>query len=61
MGGGGACASPAKAWVPPIQNFEKICPHLNLQDTQMFMYWHAPLEKVVHPLVPPENWTLHVQ
>ena len=25
---------------------------------KMFKYWHAPLEKVVHPLVPPENWTL---
>ena len=23
----------------------------------MFKYWHVSLYKVVHPLVPPENWT----
>ena len=39
----------------PIQNSEKIGPHLRLQDTKCSSI-DMPLEKVVHPLVPP--WKL---
>ena len=41
---------------PPIQNFEKIGPHWRLQDTKcssVDMPPPPPLEKLVHPLVPP--------
>ena len=41
----------------PIQNFEKIVPHLRLQDTKCSNIEICPLEKVVHPLVPP--WKLN--
>ena len=38
--------------VAPIQNFEKIGPHSGLQDIKVKVLT-CPLEKVVHPLVPP--------
>ena len=44
--------------VPLIQNFEKIGPHSGLQDIKVKVLTCPPLEKLVHPLVPPENWTL---
>ena len=56
MGGGGIGGTCPPPWCPPIQNFEKIGPHLRLQDTKCSSIDMPPLptqEKVVHPLVPP--------
>ena len=49
----GACAPPAKVCAPlgtPIQNFETNRSSFEAAGSKMFKYWHAPLEKVVHPL-----------
>ena len=43
--------------VSPIQNFEKIGPHLRLQDTKCSSI-NMPPRKSGAPLVPPENLTL---
>ena len=51
---GGGDVPPSRGLCPRVHpQFEKIGPHLRLQDTSIDM---SPLEKVVHPLVPP--WKL---